>query len=230
MKRNSKLATTISIAMIAFGIFMFLLIHPFLYIYIGLIEQGKTNVHNTKWDKLAVKYSIFKAQKIYTIESALAGLYISKDYETAIAYINELERLNLDDDLHRSLASYIYFKKGDMAKSLEYAKASDNKKQMAKIYIATNDIKNAEILVNELLKDTPITVTTMLRKAELEIAKGNWTIADSYIDKALKVSSNNRDVMRTKIKILNHYGKFQESKKYQNKIDELDKKYSKRIK
>lgn len=229
MQKGSKLAAVISTGMILSGIFMFLLIHPYIYIYTGIIEENNTNIRNTKWDRLAVKYSLFKFQKNYTLENAIPGLILTKDFDTALEYLKELEANGFSDNTNKYLMSYVYMKTGDYVNALKYAKESGNKFQTARIYIKMKDIKNAEILINEFLKENPVKPNTYVYKAEIEMAKDNWKTANIYIDKMLKINPNHMEALSDKALITRKLGLAKEHKKCINKIKLLELRTEERV-
>lgn len=229
MRKTSKIATAISVGMIVFGIFMFLIIHPFIYIYIGIIEQAKTTTHHTKWDKLAVKYSIFSFQKKYTMDYALSSLILTEDYDTALDYIHKLEKLKKSDVAHKYFASYAYLQKQDFKNALKYAKWCNSENQLAKIYIKTRDIKNAQKIVDKMLNKKNISPNSYVYKSELEMLKGNWHEADKYADKVLKINPKHREALKDKIQISKHFNRLSDVKKYEKTLKQLELKYSERV-
>lgn len=230
MSKDSKIATALAAGLIAFGVFIFLWILPFLYVYIGMVEQGRTNTHNTKWDKLAVKYSLFYPQKVYTIEAALPSLVLSKDYCTAIKYYKTLEELNAQTPATTYLATYAYIQYGDFENALYYAKKENNLRHLAKIYILTKDYKNAQIVVDKMLAENSPKPQSYLYKAELESRKGNYKVAKTYIDKALIQMQHSIEALQVKANIEKNLGNKKEYKCTLAKIKELEIKNDERIK
>ncbi len=229
MRKDTKLAIGISTTLILVGIFIFLWILPFLYVYIGILDFGSTNVQNTKWDKMAVRYSIFPAQKIYTIESALPGLIVNKEYDTAIEYVEELEKLSSAEPNIKYLAAYAYIQKEDYQKALKYAKESNNKGQLAQVYINLKDYKSAKKLVDEMFEQKQVSPRAYIYKAQIEIIENNWTGADKSINKLLIVAPNNREALKIKAKIAHHTGNNTEHKKCIKKLKLIELKNSTRI-
>ena len=222
MKRENKIALTIASCMIAFGVFLVIWMLPFIYMYIGVIEQGKTHTKNLKWDKLAVKYSIFKGQKVHSIPSAILSFILTKDYDAVIEYSKELERLGELSGPDKYFMSKAYFEKGDYENALKYA---NNKEQELRIYIRMNDLEKANELVAELLKAEPVKPNTYLYKSEVELAAGNWKEAEIWVNKLLQINPQHLEALKVKAKILKHLGRNNEYELYRQKIKELEDKY-----
>lgn len=230
MNKDKIITTALATGLIAFGIFIFLWILPFLYVYIGIVEQGETNIHDTKWDKLAIKYSIFYPQKIYTIEAAFPSLIIAKDYENAIKYYKILEELNAQTPATTYLVTYAYIQIGDFENALYYAKQENDLRHLAKIYILMKDYKNAQNIVDKMLDTTSPKPQSYLYKAELESRKGNYKIAKINIDKAIESMQNSIDAWQTKANIEKKLGNKKEYKRAIHKIKEIEFKTNERIK
>ncbi len=230
MKKNIfKPANVLSICMILLGIFVFLFIHPFIYSYIGIIEQGKTNVRNTKWDKLAVKYSIFKKQKKFTINSAIPSLILSEEYDTAIEYFQKLEDLNIANERNYYFASFAYEHKKDYDNALKYAKKSGDKFREAKVYIKMKDFNNAEQILNTLSKESPIKPRVYLYQAELKMGQKKWQEANISINKFLKINPNSKEALKVKAEVSKQLGNTKDYQKYTNKIKNIETKIENRI-
>lgn len=230
MKKNIfKPANILSISLILLGVFVFLFIHPFIYSYIGIIEQGKTNVRNTKWDKLAVKYSIFKKQKKFTINAAIPSLILSEEYDNAIEYFHKLEEMNIANARNYYFASFAYEQKEDFNNALKYAKKSGDKFREVKVYIKMKDFKNAERILNELSKETPIKPRVYLYQAELKMGQKDWKDANIYIDKFLKINQNSKEAIKDKVEISQQLGNTKDYQKYINKLKDIETKLENRI-
>ena len=230
MNKERLLTTALATGLIAFGIFIFLWILPFLYVYIGIVEQGETNIHDTKWDKFAIKYSIFYPQKVYTIEAAFPSLILSKDYENAIKYYKILEDLNAQTPATTYLVTYAYIQIGDFENALYYAKLENDLRHLAKIYILMKDYKNAQNIVNKMLNSPSPKPQSYLYKAELESRKGNYKIAKTNIDKAIESMQNSIDAWQVKANIEKKLGNKREYKHAIYKIKEIEFKTNERIK
>lgn len=230
MSKDSKIATALAAGLIAFGVLVFLWILPFLYVYIGMVEQGQTGTHNTKWDKLAVEFSLFYPQKVYTIEAALPGLLESKDYCSVIKYYKRLEKINAQTPATTYLATYAYIQDGDFENALYYAKKENNLKHLAKIYILTKDYKNAQIVVDKMLAEESPKPQSYLYKAELESRRGNYKVAKAYIDRAIIRMPRSVDALQVKANIEKKLGNKKEYKRIIAKIKELEIKNNERIK
>lgn len=229
MRKYSKPAAVISIGMILFAIFLFLWVHPFLYIFISMKSLSTSNVKHMKWEKLAVKYSIFKAQKKYTMTYSIPSLMLAGEYDSVVKYVKELEKLNAASNAEMYFASFAYMQKEDFENALEYAKKANTKMQLANVYIKMRNIKNAEPLVNELLNQKPVKPAVNVYKAELEILKGNWKTAEIYTDKMLKINPRHKEALECKIKILEHFGKTSQANSYKKKLQIIELKYKQRI-
>lgn len=230
MKTDTKFAAAISAGMIILGIFLFIWMLPFLYMYIGIIEQGKTNAKNTKWDKLAVKYSVFKGQKVHTIPSAILTFSLTKDYDTVIEYSKELEQIGEFQKSDAYFLTKAYIEKGDYDNALKYAKLGSNKLQEVQIYIKSKDFAKAKTLVNDMLSKTPVKPTVYLYKSEIEVSENNLKDALCSVDKLLAINPSHMEALRLKAKILKHSGKTNEYKQYQQKIREREAAFRNRVK
>lgn len=219
MKKENKFAVIIASGMICLGIFMVIWMLPFLYMYIGMIDQGKTNVKNLKWDRLAVQYSLFNAQKRQTIPSAILSFSLAKDYDSVIEYSKKLERAGDLTDTDKYFLSKAYIEKGDYENALKYA---SNKTQELQIYIKTNNVENARSIVEQLLAEKPVIPVTYLYKAELEILNNNWHEANVSIDKLLAVNPQHLEALKVKAKILKHFGRRSEYKIFEQKIKDRE--------
>lgn len=215
MKKENKFAVIISYGMICLGVFIIIWMLPFLYMYIGMIEYGKTNVQNLKWDRLAVKYSLFKSQKLQTIPSAVTAFSLAEDYDTVIDYSKKLEHLNALTSADKYFLSKAYMEKGDYENALKYA---SNKTQELQIYIKMKDIKKAQAIIKQLLAEKNVKHGIYLYKAEVEIEMNNWHDANISIDKLLEINPMHLEAMKVKAKILKHFGKLKEYKVYEQKI------------
>ena len=135
MKENNKIAAILSTSMILVGLVVFLLICPYLYIYIGIANDDTSIEDEIHWSKKAINSSIFKFQKEYTIDYTIGPLMLIKDYGTALDYINDLEDFGGLKKHHLYYASICCIHQGMYDKALEYAKRSKNKILQLKIYI-----------------------------------------------------------------------------------------------
>ncbi len=209
-----SVANILSIGLILCGIYIFLFIHPFIYSYIGIIEQGKTNTRNIKWDKLAVQYSIFKPQKKFTINSAIPGLILNKEYDTAINYFKQLENLGLANDKNYYLASFAYEQTKDYENALKYAKKSNDKLRETRVYIKMKDFDNAQKLVDDLSKEKPLKPRIYLYQAELYMGQNKWKEANITIDKFLKINPKSVEALQDKARISRRLGNLKAYRKY----------------
>jgi len=215
MKKESNFIFIIASVIICAVILLIIWALPFLYMYIGLFDEGKTGAHNLKWDKLAVKYSIFKNQKIHTIPAAVTLFSLARDYDTVIEYSKELERIGELTNADKFFISNAYMKKGDYPNSLKYA---TNKYQKLSNYIYMGEIEKAQIIVDQLLTENPVKPTTYLYKSEIEIETNNWHDAEIWIDKLLKINPQHLEALKVKAKILKHFVRTDEYKIYEQKI------------
>ena len=216
MKKDSKIAVFISGCMILSGILMFLYILPFLYIWASFCETETQDKLDSM--KKSVNTSIFEFQKVYTMNSALASLVLTKDYYTVIAYYKDLEKLGAVDEGNTYLAVYSYIQTGEYNNALKYAQMFGNKGQLAQIYIKIKDFKKAKILVNEMLNQKPVKTRVYRYKAEIEMGENNWKEAYNSINKALKFAPNSVEALQDKVRISKHLGYKNEYKKSLNKL------------
>lgn len=223
MKKKNSIAVTIASCMIAAGLFLAVWILPFLYIFIADIEHGQSHVRNLKWDKLAVKYSIFKSQKTYTFPIAIMSFNMAKDYDSVIEYSKELERIGALTDADKYFISKAYLEKDDYENALKYAA---DKPQQIRVYIKMNDLPKAKALINVLLNEKPIQPNTYLYKSEIELASGNWKEADIWVDKILEINPKHLQALKIKAKILKHFGKNSEYELYMQKIKKIEDMYN----
>lgn len=212
MSRDSKIATIISTGMVCLGILTFLWIFPFIYMYIGMVEQANTNIRDTKWDRLAIEHSIFRAQKIFTIENALPSLILAKDYYNVISYYKELEKYHVETKSMRYLVAYSYMQVGEYEDALKYA--YDNEYQKAQIFINMKAYDKAKPIVSKLMSEKPIKPKAYLYKAELDMAENKWKEAETSIDKLLKINPNHLEGLQAKARVSKKLGRSDLYKKY----------------
>lgn len=222
-------ANILSVTLIILGIFVFLFIHPFIYSYIGIIEQGKTNIRNTKWDKLAVKYSIFKKQKKFTINAAMPSLILSKEYSTAVEYLKKLEDMDIATARNYYFASYASEQLKDYNKALEYAKKSNDQFREAKVYIKMKNFNNAQNVLDNLAKEKPVKPRVYLYDAELKMAQNKWPEANTSINKFLKINPNSKEALQDKAEISKQLGNMKDYNNCINKLKNIETKLENRI-
>lgn len=130
MQNKKKIIITSAIITIIL-ILAIILILPYAIVWKSFSETNKTkelHLLNT-----AVNLSVLKPQKVYALESTIPVYVISKDYETAIKYIKELEDLTTLDNGIKYLTAYSYMQLKDYENALNYAKSAENKRLQTKI-------------------------------------------------------------------------------------------------
>ena len=222
MNKTIKVKTIVTGLFIAMAVFVIVDIIPFIFLWAGLSARGTfEQITLQKW---AVKTSVFKFQKIYTRNSVLPLLVLTGDYVDAIHYFRELELLDGADNLNTRLAIYSYIQTGDYRSALQYAHLIDDKSRAAQIYIKLKDFKKAAILVESLLRENPVKISTYLYKSELLFNEGRYGDAETYVNKALGISPTYVDALYLKSRILNKTGRGAEAKRCFNQAKYLESK------
>jgi hypothetical protein len=114
MKTDSKIAIGISSVFVAFGIFCFVWILPFIFIW-SSFGINLSNEESLPYLEKAVKFSVFNAQKRYTIETIIPTLLILEKNKEAIAYINTGYTILTDTAV---VPNFITVEELDMAKEV----------------------------------------------------------------------------------------------------------------
>ena len=209
--KNVKVKSVVIGLCIAFAIFVVVDIIPFVLLWAGLSAQGiSEQVTLQRW---AVKTSVFKFQKIYTRNSILPLLVLTGDYVDAIHYFNELEYLDGADNFNTRLAIYSYIQTGDYSTALSYAHLIDDRSRAAQIYIKLKDYKKAKIIVDKLLRENPVKISTYLYKSEILFYEGKYGDAENYVNKVLQMSPTYIDALYLKSRILNKVGRGADAKR-----------------
>jgi tetratricopeptide (TPR) repeat protein len=221
MKKDSKIATLISLFSIGLGVLIFLDILPFLFVWASLVATNSNDM--ILLQKKAIKTSTFKFQKIYTRTSALSSLYLTENYDDVIKYYGDLEKLNSVDNMSTLLVINSYLATGNFDKALEYAKTTNKKSILAKVYIKRQEFDKAKPIVEEMLQSNKKQLTAYLYKAEILIHENKWNEAESYVNKILNSNQNYLEALYLKAKILQKQNKPEEAKKFESraKIIEL---------
>ena len=217
---------TVKVKSIIITIFLIVLffvlidIIPFVFLWVGLSAKSPSNqISLQKW---AVKTSVLRFQKIYTINSVLPILVLSGDHVTAIKYFENLELLDGADSINTRLIIYSFIQTGDFDNALKYAQLIGDKKHIAQIYIKKKDYKMAANVVDGMLLDENVKPAAYLYKSELLYNDCRYSEANNYVDKALKLSPSYIDGLYMKSKILAKFGNASESKKYFSKAKYLE--------
>lgn len=222
MKKDSKIAIVISSIMILCAVLLFVWILPFIFVWIAYGDEENCQ---TDYLKKAVKYSIFPAQKTYTIESIMPSLILSGNFDEAIKYYEEYKKTNTDSIIKNAitrLAGYAYLHSGKYADALEIAKELNDKTFLTQIYIKIGDIDTAKVLLNELLKENPGKIINYRYLAEVQMGEKKWKEAEISINKVLKFAPNNLDVLKDKVEISKQLGKTTDYKKYSKRVKEIE--------
>ena len=210
MKTDSKIAIGISSVFVAIGIFCFVWILPFLFIWLSF-GNNLSNVESLPYLKKAVKYSIFRAQKLYTLETIIPTLLVLEKDKEAISYYESYKKLNpAPDDFNvkatKTLVTYAYIRTKNYDKALEIAKETNNLYQQAKIYIAINEIEKAKETVEKIFSTKTQSKLPYLYVAQIQLKEGHPNSAHNSIDKLLEVNKKNTDALETKAKIFESQG------------------------
>ena len=220
MEKTIRLKSIVVGLLVALITFIIVDVTPFLFLWAGLSSQRyDTQLALQKW---AVKTSVFRFQKVYTRNSILPLLVLSGDYTTAISYFDDLEALGSADNFNTKLAIFSYIKIGEFDKALSYAILINDKSRMAQIYIKQKDYAKANIMVESLMLDNPVKISTYVYKSEMLYDGGKYNEANSYIDKALNISPTYIDALYLKSRIMGKLGNSVESKKCFNQAKYLD--------
>ena len=210
MKTDSKIAIGISSVLIAIGIFLFIWVLPFLFVWLSF-GVNISNVESLPYLKKAVKYSIFRTQKLYTLERIIPPLIILEKNKEAISYYEIYEKLNPNNEdfatnATKTLVTYAYIRTKDYDKALTIAKSTNNLYQQAKIYIATNDLDNAKETVEKIFSTKTKSKRPYLYVAQIQLKEGHLKSAHNSIDKLLKIKPQHTEALETKAKIFEAQG------------------------
>jgi len=222
MNKN-KITWIVSTGMIISAILIFLALLPYIMIFNAYRQPDKSS--EIAQLKKAYTYSVFNYQKVYVAESLLTDLIIVQDYNTAIEYIDDLEKskAKISDNINY-FAAYAYRESQDYDKALSYAKQANRKQMLISLYIKKQDFENAEKLMEEYSKESQSYKNYHLDKdrAEIEYLKGNYINAEEYINKTLNTKRNLIEVYKLKSKISKSLGKTTEAKAYEEKAKEIE--------
>ena len=210
MKTDSKIAIGISSTLIAIGAFLFVWILPFLFIWLSF-GVNLSNVESLPYLRKAVQYSIFRTQKLYTLETIIPTLLVLDKNEEAISYYEAYEKLNpsdedIDSKATKTLATYAYIRTKNYDKALEIAKETNNLYQQAKIYIAIDELDKAKETVEKIFSTRTPSKLPYLYVAQIQLKEGYPNSAHNSIDKLLKVNPKNTDALETKARIFEAQG------------------------
>ena len=200
MGQTIKVKSIIITIFVVVCVFVLIDIIPFLFMWVGLSANEPSN--QISLQKMAVKTSVLRFQKIYTINNVLPLLVLSGDHVTAIKYFNELETLDGADSLNTKLVIYSYIQTGDLQNALKYAKLIGDRKRLAQIFILLKDYDKAENIVDGLLMDKSVMASTYLYKSELLYNEGKYDEANHYVDNALNLSPNFIDGLYLKSRVI----------------------------
>ncbi len=227
MKTDTKIAIGISSIMIFIGLFLFVWILPFLFVWLSFGTE-LSNEESLPYLQKAVKYSIFKPQKLYTLETIIPTLLVLDKNEEAISYYEIYEKQHPDNDnlntkATKTLVTYAYIKTNNYDKALTIAKDTNNLYQQAKIYIATNNLDMAKKTVEEIFSTKTKSKLPYLYVAQIQLKEGYPKSANTSIDKLLLVNPQHTEALETKAEILKALGLTDEYSKYVRKIEKLKK-------
>ena len=227
MKTDTKIAIGISSIMIFIGLFLFVWILPFLFVWLSFGTE-LSNEESLPYLQKAVKYSIFKPQKLYTLETIIPTLLVLDKNKEAISYYEIYEKQHPDNDnlntkATKTLVTYAYIKTNNYDKALTIAKDTNNLYQQAKIYIATNNLDMAKKTVEEIFSTKTKSKLPYLYVAQIQLKEGYPKSANTSIDKLLLVNPQHTEALETKAEILKALGLTDEYNKYVRKIEKLKK-------
>ena len=210
MKTDSKIAIGISSVLIAIGVFLFVWILPFLFIWLSF-GINLSNVESLPYLKKAVQYSIFKTQKLYTLETIIPTLLVLNKNEEAISYYEIYEKLNpsnedIDTKATKTLVTYAYIRTKNYDKALEIAKDTNNLYQQAKIYIEIDELEKAKETVEKIFSTKTQSKLPYLYVAQIQLKEGYPNSAHNSIDKLLKINPKHVDALETKARIFEVQG------------------------
>ena len=225
MNTDSKIAIGISSILIAIGVFLFVWILPFLFIWLSF-GVNLSNVESLPYLRKAVKYSIFRTQKLYTLESIIPTLLVLEKDKEAISYYGIYEKLNpTDDDLDtkatKTLVTYAYIRTKNYDKALEISKETNNLYQQAKIYVEINDLDKAKETVEKIFSTKTQSKLPYLYVAQIQLKEGYPNSAHNSIDKLLKVKPTHIDALKTKAKIFEAQGNKTQAEIYYLKAKQI---------
>ena len=211
MKTDSKIAIGISSVLIAIGVFLFIWILPFLFIWLSF-GVNLSNVESLPYLKKAVQYSIFRTQKLYTLETIIPTLLVLEKDKEAISYYESYEKLkptdnDIDTKATKTLVTYAFINTKNYDKALTLAKETNNLYQQAKIYIAIEDLDNAKNTVEKIFSTRTKSKLPYLYVAQIQLKEGYPKSANTSIDKLLLVNPQHTEALETKAEILKELNK-----------------------
>lgn len=225
MKTDSKIAIGISSVLIAIGVFLFIWILPFLFIWLSF-GVNLSNVESLPYLKKAVQYSIFRTQKLYTLETIIPTLLVLEKDNEAISYYESYEKLkptdnDLDTKATKTLVTYAFINTKNYDKALTLAKETNNLYQQAKIYIAIDDLDNAKNTVEKIFSTRTKSKLPYLYVAQIQLKEGYPNSAHNSIDKLLKINPKHVDALETKAKIFETQGNKTQAEIYYLKAKQI---------
>lgn len=227
MKTDSKIAIGISSVLVAVGVLLFLWILPLIFTW--LAYGGYDRQEEISYLKKAIACSIFKWQKLYTLENILPSLLLAEKYDEAIMYFERMEKDNIETSASKFLVINAYIKQKKYDKALQLAKEIDDQYKLARIYIETNDLANAKKAVEKIFSTKKKAPNAYLYVAEIQLKEGHPKSALQSIDKLLAINPKHIEAIEVKAKIYEALGQKTNAEAYYLKAkqrkDEFRQKY-----
>ena len=206
MKTENKIAIGISSVLVAIGILLFLWVLPLIFTWLAFGTSYENRTNEISYLKKAINCSIFKWQKLYTLENILPSLLLAEKYDEAIMYFERMEKDNIETSTSKFLVIDAYIKLKKYDKALQLAKEIDNQYKLARIYIDTNDLDNAKKAVEKLFSTKKKVPNAYLYVAEIQLKEGYPKSALQSIDKLLTINPKHVDALEVKAKIYENLG------------------------
>lgn len=161
---------------------LYLLVQPYLFWYLA-VKQKFVPGYVNRYYICSVKTSIFKFQKEFTYDWLISdSLNITKNYDVALKYIKEYERLGLQyKNLNIIREFEVYMAREEYDKALVVARKNENFRPRFEMraYSALGDYKNAmkayEEYCSKATKESPNMLKYYL--AELEMSAKHYAKA-----------------------------------------------------
>lgn len=129
------------------GLLMYLLIQPYMFWFVA-VKQPYTPGTTNKYYIYSANTSIFNFQKEFTYDwIAQDALFVVKDYDLALKYINECDKLNLkykDMNTIRKFRVYMALKDYDNALKIAQNSGKFQSKFEMEVYIVTGEYQKAK--------------------------------------------------------------------------------------
>ena len=206
MKTDSKIAIGISSVLVGLGVLLFIWVLPLIFTWLAFSSSIEYRANEISYFKKAINCSIFKWQKIYSIENIIPSLLVSEQYDEVIKYYEQMEKYNIETNIAKTLSTYAYIETGKYDKALQLAKETNSLYQQARIYVDTKDLDNAKKTVEKIFSTKKNAPNAYLYIAEIQLLEGHPKSALQSIDKLLAINPKHVEALEVKAKIYESLG------------------------